>query len=91
VDAYLVVVHVEIVGRAEDGDKRWEARRLRLSVHAVSGVLSLVRPDDAEQIVVLQEVAARRVTASRRDPRVAPSRGKRFANSRDHRERSFEC
>jgi hypothetical protein len=64
-NAYLVVVHVEIVGRAEDGDKRWEARRLRLSVHAVSGVLSLVRPDDAEQIVVLQEVAACRVTASR--------------------------
>jgi len=62
---YLVVVHVEIVGRAEDGDKRWEARRLRLSIHAISGVLSLVRPYDAEQIVVLQKIATRRVTASR--------------------------
>lgn len=64
-DFYLVVVHVEIVGRAEDGDKRWEARRLRFSVHTISSVLSLVRPYDAEQIVVLQKVATRRVTASR--------------------------
>lgn len=62
---YLVVVHVEIVGRAKDGDERREARRLGLSVHAISGVLSLVRPYDAEQIVVLQKVATRRVTASR--------------------------
>jgi len=81
-DAYLVVVHVEIVGRAEDGDERWEARRLRLSVHAISGVLSLVRPYDAEQIVVLQEVAACRVTASRQSFPVIPvsSHRKRFAN-----------
>lgn len=62
---YLVVVHVEIVGCTKDGDKRWEARRLRFSVHAVSGVLSLVRPYDAEQIIVLQEVATRRVTATK--------------------------
>lgn len=66
--SYLVVVYVEIVGCTEDGDKRWEARRLRLSVHAVSGVLSLVRPYDAEQIVVLQEVATRRVTATEAIP-----------------------
>lgn len=63
--SYLVVVYVEIVGCAEDGDERREARRLRLSVHAISGVLSLMRPYDAEQIVVLQKVATRRVTASR--------------------------
>lgn len=58
----LVVINVEVVGRAEDGDQRWEARRLRFPVHAVARILCLVRPNDAQQVVVLQEIAARRVT-----------------------------
>lgn len=58
----LVVINVEVVGRAEDGDQRWEARRLRFPVHAVARILCLVRPNDTQQVVVLQEIAARRVT-----------------------------
>ena len=46
-DAHLVIVDIEVIGGTEDGYQRWEARRLRLAVHAVAGVLCLVRPDDA--------------------------------------------
>ena len=38
----LVVVHIEIVGRREDGDERREPSCLAFSVHSVARVLCLV-------------------------------------------------
>lgn len=60
----LVVVDIEVVGRAENGDERWEARRLGFPVHSITGILRLVRPNNTQEAVVLQKVAARRVTAT---------------------------
>ena len=61
----LVVVDVEVVGGREDGDDRGEAGGLALAVHAVAAVLRLVRPDDGQQPVVLQERAHGRVAAKK--------------------------
>ena len=58
----LIVVDVEVVGRTEDGDERRETGRCRLAVHAIAGVLCLVRANDRQQVVVLQEVTACQVT-----------------------------
>jgi hypothetical protein len=56
-DSSLVVVHVQVVWRAEDGHDTWETCRPSLSVHAVSGILGFVRPNDGEQIVLFKECA----------------------------------
>lgn len=45
-DSGLVVVDVEIVGRAEDGHDAWEACGAGFSVHAVPGILSFVCTND---------------------------------------------
>ena len=45
-EAYLVIVHVQIVGRREDGDERREPRGLAFSVHSVARVLCLVCSDN---------------------------------------------
>lgn len=57
----LVVVDVEIVGRAEDGHDAGKAGRARLPIHAIAGVLGFVCTDDREQIVLLEEGAGGRV------------------------------
>jgi hypothetical protein len=57
-DGGLVVVHVQVVGRREDGDEGGKGGLRALLVHAVAGVLGLVGADDREQLVVLQELAA---------------------------------
>ena len=54
-----VVVHVEVVGRAEDRDHRRELLRRGLAVHRVPRVLRLVPAEDAQQLVALQELARR--------------------------------
>uniref|UniRef100_A0A182J1E9 Uncharacterized protein n=1 Tax=Anopheles atroparvus TaxID=41427 RepID=A0A182J1E9_ANOAO len=59
---------VEIVGRGEDGDQRGETGGRALPVHAIAGVLRLVRPDNGEQLVVLQEITARLVAVEVRTP-----------------------
>ena len=59
---YLVVVDVEVVWRRENGDEGGESGGLALAVHAVARVLGLVRADDGEEVVLLQEVAAGSVT-----------------------------
>ena len=46
----------------EDGDEGGESGGLALAVHAVARVLGLVRADDGEEVVLLQEVAAGSVT-----------------------------
>ena len=61
-DRRLVVVDVEVVGRREDGDERREPRSLALAVHPVPGVLGFVGADNRQQVVLLKEIAARRVT-----------------------------
>ena len=53
----LVVVDVEVVGRAEDGHHAGEAGRARFAVHAVAGVLGFVGPDDGEEVVLFEECA----------------------------------
>ena len=57
----LVVVYIEVVGCAEDGHDTREACRPRLSVHPVPSILSLVRANDGQQVVLLQEGACGRV------------------------------
>ena len=58
-DRAAVVVHVEVVGRAEDRDHRRELLRRGLAVHRVPRVLRLVPAEDAQQLVALQELARR--------------------------------
>lgn len=53
----LVRVNVKVVGSGEDGHDRGEASSLGLLVHAVTCVLSLVRTDNREKIVTLEELA----------------------------------
>ncbi len=56
---HLVVVDVEVVGCGEDGDDGGEARGGVGFVHAVPGVLRLVRANDGQQVVAVQELAHR--------------------------------
>lgn len=67
---YLVIVNIKVVRGTEDGYEGWEARRLRLTVHAIPGVLRLVRPYYAEEIVVLQKIAARCVTVTKKNKKI---------------------
>lgn len=53
----LVVVHIEIIGRTEDGHDARETSRPSLPVHAVSSVLGFVGTNDREQVVLLKEGA----------------------------------
>ena len=57
----FVVVYVEIVRCAKDGHDTWEACCPGLSVHAIASILSLMRADDGQKIVLLQEGACGRV------------------------------
>lgn len=54
----LVSVDVQVVRRRENGHDRREPGRLGLAVHAVTGVLRLVRSNDREQVVTFQKVAS---------------------------------
>ena len=38
----FVVVNVEVIGRREDRDERWESGRATFPVHSITGVLSFV-------------------------------------------------
>ena len=57
----FVVVYIEVVGCAEDGHDTWKARCPSLPVHPVTSILSLVRADDGQEVVLLQEGACGRV------------------------------
>ena len=54
----FVVVHIQIVGSGENCYQRWESGGLAFSVHSVSCILGLVRPDDGQKVVLLQEITA---------------------------------
>lgn len=56
-DCGLVVIDVEVVWSGEDSHDGWESGSAGFSVHAVSGILSLVGADDGEEVVFLEEVA----------------------------------
>ena len=58
-DRSFVVVGVAVVGRGEDGDDQREVVVLVPLVHLVAFELRLVRPDDRQQLVVLEEVRRR--------------------------------
>lgn len=64
----LVIVHVDVVGRRENGHQRREPGRLALAVHAVPVRLRLVRPDDRQQPVLVQKVAYRPMAKEVRAP-----------------------
>src|SRR5690349_10217547 len=53
----LVVVHIQVIGRAEDGHHAREASGPSLSVHAVPSVLSFVCANDGQEIIFLEESA----------------------------------
>lgn len=53
----LIVIHVEIIGRAENGHDAREACGPGLAIHAIASVLSFVGSDDGKQIVLFQEIA----------------------------------
>jgi hypothetical protein len=54
----LVVVHIQVVRSAEDSHDTWKTSRPSLPVHAVSGILSLVRANNREQVVLFEERAS---------------------------------
>ena len=60
-----VVIHVQVVRRAKDGDHRRELLRRRLAVHGVPRVLRLVPAEYAQQLVALKELACRLVPVVR--------------------------
>ena len=57
----LVVVHVEVVWRTEDGHDTGEASRPCFPIHSVPSVLRFVRTDDRKQVVLFEESACGRV------------------------------
>lgn len=58
-DRSFVVVGVAVVGRGEDGDDQREVVVLVPLVHLVAFELRLVRPDDRQQLVVVQKLGGR--------------------------------
>lgn len=56
-DCSLVVVHIQIVGRAEDCHDTGESSSPGLPVHTVTRILCFVSSNDREQIVLLEEGA----------------------------------
>ena len=60
-DSGLVVVHVEVVWRTEDGHDTGEASRPCFPIHSVPSVLRFVRTDDRKQVVLFEESACGRV------------------------------
>ncbi len=57
----LVVVDIQVIGRAEDGHDARKPRCSRLAIHPISRVLGFMRTDDGEQVVLLEEGACGRV------------------------------
>lgn len=53
----LVVVYVEVVGRTEDGHDTGETGGPCFPIHSVTSILSLVRTNDREQVVLFEEGA----------------------------------
>lgn len=51
----LVVVHIEVVWSAKDGHHTRESCCSSLPVHAVPGILSFVRTNNGEQVVLFEE------------------------------------
>ncbi len=64
----LVVINVEVVRRREDGHDTWEPSRPSLTVHPVASILCLMRPDNGEQVVLLQEITGSRIREEIRAP-----------------------
>lgn len=57
----FIVVHIEIIRRTEYRHDAREARRPRLSVHAVPCILGFVGSDDGQEVVFLEEGACGRI------------------------------
>ena len=53
----LVVVHVEVVWRTEDCHDTRETSCPCFPVHSISSILGLVRADDRQKVVLLEESA----------------------------------
>ena len=51
----FVVVDIEIVRCAENGHNAWKTRRSCFSVHPIACILSFVRPDYGQQIILFQK------------------------------------
>lgn len=56
-DCSLVVVHIKVVGCAENRHDTGEPSSPRLPIHAVTCILRFVSANDGEQIVLLEEGA----------------------------------
>ena len=67
-DCSFVVIHIEVVGRAEDRHNAWKACRAGLAIHSVPSILGFVGTDDGEKIVLLEECAGGRVREEVRTP-----------------------
>ena len=57
----LVVVHVQVVWRAEDCHDTGKASRPCLPVHSVPSILGFVCANDGQQIVLFEESAGGRI------------------------------
>lgn len=55
--ADLVVIGVEVVGCREDGDNGGEPGLVVLTMHPIASVLRLMRSDDREEFVLIEELA----------------------------------
>lgn len=58
-----IVVHIQVVGRAEDRNHRREFLRRSLAMHRISRVLRLVATEYAQQLIAFQEFTRRFVSA----------------------------
>ena len=57
-DGSLVVVDVKVIRSAEDGHHTGKASRPCFAVHSVAGVLSLMGPDNGQEVILLQKCAS---------------------------------
>ena len=53
----LIVVHVEVVRRTEDGHDTGETSGSCFPIHSVSSILRFVRTNDRKQVVLFEEGA----------------------------------
>lgn len=57
----LVVVNIEIIRRAENGHHAWKTRGSSFPIHSIACILSFMRPDDGQQIILFQKCTCGRI------------------------------